>query len=95
MSSACACGTLRCRCTVTRRPAYCSRECHVWRAAGWADIQMAYFRGQGRGAAFQSKLKDKWRTLCKGLRDKNSCRSNISLSLWDRVEKLAKSHGMR
>lgn len=56
---------------------------------------MAYFRGQGRGAAFQSKLKDKWRTLCKGLRDKNSCRSNISLSLWDRVEKLAKSHGMR
>lgn len=45
-----------------------------------------------RGTSFQNKLKDKWRVLCKGVKKKHSCRSNLPGHLWDRVEMLTKMY---
>jgi hypothetical protein len=91
---------LLCSGTPVRRP---SRKQHshkrrtkrdaAWCSGNWSTIQQHYFPAS-RGTSFQSKLKDKWRTLFRGLRKKGAIRSNLPEHLWAQIEALAKVHPM-
>lgn len=58
-------------------------------AAQWSMIQLVHFPSH-RGTSFQIKLKDKWRALCKGVKNRHSSRANLPGHLWDKVEMLSK-----
>ena len=59
-----------------------------WFAENWTAIQSHHFPTH-KGTSFQSKLKDKWRVLIKGLRKKGATRSPLPEHLWAKVEKLS------
>jgi hypothetical protein len=55
-------------------------------------IQLVYFPSSP-GTQFQGRMKDKWRTLCEGVRKKQSTRSSVPEHLWRKIETLRKLHG--
>lgn len=65
----------------------------VTAAEQWSMIQLVHFPSRP-GTAFQNKIKDKWRVLCKGVKNRNSARSNLPAHLWDRVETLSKLYSI-
>lgn len=58
----------------------------------WSKIQLVHFRAN-RGTWFRNKqLKDKWRVLCKGVKNRRASPSNLPGHLWERVEMLSKMY---
>lgn len=63
-------------------------------AEQWSTIQSQYFQAHP-GTSFQSKMKDKWRSLCQVIEKKHAARKSLPEHLWQQVESLKKLHGMQ